>query len=108
MGIRISDQGTFTRLGKLWTALTPSIGGGLRTPRNHVKTPADLFSFSHLRNAARLDDSRLGALRTASMREEGFRGTVDEQVGRWQKAREQDAANHRIGIGLPMSNIYAT
>ena len=80
--------------------------------------PSDLLSFSHVRNAARLDDSRLGALRSASASEQGLRGTVDEQVGRWQKVREQEArssaidhkeyAHPTIGIGLPMSNIYAT
>ncbi|KAF9534300.1 alpha-ketoacid dehydrogenase kinase N-terminal domain-containing protein [Crepidotus variabilis] len=103
VGIRISDQ-----------------GGGLRTARNRVKNPADLFSFSHLRNEARLDDSRLGALRSASSQQAGFVGTVDEQVGRWQKARKQESTglitdgaaiqqtHPRIGIGLPMSNIYTT
>ena len=93
-------------------------GGGLSNIRNQVSKPSDLFSFSHVRNAARLEDSRIGALRTASTSEQGLRGTVDEQVGSWQRARAQERydsnSNHtqafhpRIGIGLPMSYIYAT
>jgi pyruvate dehydrogenase kinase 2/3/4 len=92
----------------------------LRSGRNPIRNAADLFSFSHVRNAARLDVSRLGALRTASASESGVRGTIDEQLGRWQQAREHystasvidDAAvqqilHPRIGIGLPMSYIYA-
>jgi hypothetical protein len=91
-------------------------GGGLICPDNSVSSPADLFSFSHVRNAARLEDSRLGALRTASRSEHGLRATVDEQIGSWQKAREQEALDFKdlqimhphIGIGLPMSYIFAT
>ncbi|KIL70033.1 hypothetical protein M378DRAFT_183638 [Amanita muscaria Koide BX008] len=106
VSIRISDQ-----------------GGGILTAQNNIGAPADLFSFSHLRNSTRLEHSRLGALRTVSSSPGGMRATVDEQVGRWQKpcphgdpARtgsepEQDAgisAHPRLGIGLPMSNIFAT
>ena len=91
-------------------------GGGLVCPANSVSSPADLFSFSHVRNAARLEDSRLGALRTASRSEHGLRATVDEQIGSWQKARQQEAPDLKdmqimhphIGIGLPMSYIFAT
>jgi hypothetical protein len=64
-----------------------------------------------------MDDSRLGALRTASASKSGLRGTIDEQLGRWQRARElysiksgaavQQILHPRIGIGLPMSYIYA-
>lgn len=64
-----------------------------------------------------MDISRLVALRTASTSENGLRGTINEQLGRWQQARElystkSDAAvqqilHPRIGIGLPMSYIYA-
>ena len=92
----------------------------MRSARNPIRNASDLFSFSHVRNAARLDVSRLGALRTASASESGVRGTVDEQLWRWQQARElystesviDDAAvqqilHPRIGIGLPMSYIYA-
>ncbi|KAF8195862.1 alpha-ketoacid dehydrogenase kinase N-terminal domain-containing protein [Mycena galopus ATCC 62051] len=105
VGVRISDQG----------------GGLLHTM---VKTPSDLFSFSHVRNAARLQNSRIGALRTLSSSPLGMRATVDEQVGRWQETlasgnySDDDAADPeleagvgphpRIGIGLPMSNIFAT
>ncbi|KAJ7507840.1 branched-chain alpha-ketoacid dehydrogenase [Mycena galericulata] len=104
VGIRISDQ-----------------GGGLS--HTSVKTPSDLFSFSHVRNAARLQNSRIGALRTVSSSPHGMRATVDEQVVRWQQnlasglAQDADVnpeieagvgPHPRIGIGLPMSNIFAT
>ncbi|TFK43504.1 branched-chain alpha-ketoacid dehydrogenase [Crucibulum laeve] len=109
VGIRISDQ-----------------GGGLLSSENQIKTPSDLFSFSHVRNAARMENSRLGALRNASTSEQGVKATVDEQLGRWQQAmlhkievenektieahvREAGEGWHpRIGIGLPMSYIFAT
>jgi len=108
VGIRISDQ-----------------GGGLLTPQNQIKMPSDLFSFSHVRNATRLEHSRLGALRTISLSPHGMHATVDEQVGRWQSSStssgERDASQTpekeagvaseprlRLGIGLPMSNIFAT
>ncbi|KII95169.1 hypothetical protein PLICRDRAFT_34004 [Plicaturopsis crispa FD-325 SS-3] len=98
ISIRISDQ-----------------GGGLMAPQ--IKSPSDLFSFSHVRNATRLENSRLGALRTVVSSPYGVRATVDEQVGRWQHPREaendpeQEAGvgpHPRIGIGLSMSNIFAT
>ncbi|KAF8913924.1 branched-chain alpha-ketoacid dehydrogenase [Gymnopilus junonius] len=99
--IRISDQ-----------------GGGLRSARNQVSKPSDLFSFSHVRNSTRLEDSRLGALRSVSLSEHGLRATVDEQIGSWQKGRTQiptpatavveQILQPTIGIGLPMSYIYAT
>jgi pyruvate dehydrogenase kinase 2/3/4 len=101
-------------------------GGGLRTPDNPINTPSDLFSFSHIRNATRLEGERLGALRTVSSSPEGVKATVGEQVGRWQSTLlsqvednikrssndpelEAGVGPHpRIGIGLPMSNIFAT
>jgi pyruvate dehydrogenase kinase 2/3/4 len=101
-------------------------GGGLSTPQNPVQHPSDLFSFSHVRNATRLEDSRLGALRTFSSSPQGITATVGEQVGRWQtytlhqmENAIKSSSNHpekdagvgphpRIGIGLPMSNIFAT
>jgi pyruvate dehydrogenase kinase 2/3/4 len=74
-----------------------------------------------------MEDSRLGALRTVSSRPEGIWATVGEQVGRWQDnlpnaldheiqnssendpEKEAGVGPHpRIGIGLPMSNIFAT
>jgi hypothetical protein len=106
------------------TRFLTSKGGGLS--HTMVKTPSDLFSFSHIRNAARLQNSRIGALRTVSSSPHGMRATVDEQVGRWQQnlangnfpddnakgvdpEMEAGIAPHpRIGIGLPMSNIFAT
>ncbi|KAF9457009.1 branched-chain alpha-ketoacid dehydrogenase [Collybia nuda] len=100
VGIRISDE-----------------GGGLCTPQNSIRTPSDLFSFSHIRNATRMEDSRLGALRTVSSRPEGIRATVGEQLGRWDDnlpaapdpEKEAGVGPHpRIGIGLPMSNIFST
>lgn len=89
----------------------PSPGGGLLTPQ--IKSPSDVFSFSHVRNASRMEDSRLGALRTVSLSGKGIRGTVDEQLYAVNHVQPDDApdkpAPHpRIGIGLPMSNIYAT
>ncbi|KIK98040.1 hypothetical protein PAXRUDRAFT_824312 [Paxillus rubicundulus Ve08.2h10] len=100
VGVRISDQG----------------GGLFSAP---IQSASDLFSFSHIRNATRMDDNRLGALRTASSR--GVKATVAEQVGGLQAnetervqvgkdpEREAGIAPHqRIGLGLPMSNIFAT
>ncbi|OCH94093.1 alpha-ketoacid dehydrogenase kinase [Obba rivulosa] len=95
--IRISDQ-----------------GGGLLSPE--IQSPSDLFSFSHIRNATRLHDARLGALRTISTSSRGMTATVDEQLKLLQSGTgyadpEQEAGvmpHPRIGIGLPMSNIFAT
>lgn len=94
--IRISDQ-----------------GGGLLIPQ--IQSPSDLFSFSHLRNATRLEDSRLGALRSVSSSTRGMTATVEEQMKRWEKAQQSldgdedigDNSHPRLGIGLPMSNIFA-
>jgi len=73
-----------------------------------------------------MEDSRLVALRTASTWPDGIRATVDEQVGRWQQSQQLSSSDSsalagddpetdagiephpRIGIGLPMSNIFAT
>jgi pyruvate dehydrogenase kinase 2/3/4 len=71
-----------------------------------------------------MEDQRLGALRTFSASPEGVRATVGEQVGRWQStSRDQVVEGEclndpkkevvigphpRIGMGLPMSNIFAT
>ncbi|VDC03594.1 unnamed protein product [Peniophora sp. CBMAI 1063] len=90
-------------------------GGGLMDP--HISSPADLFSFSHVRNATRLENERLGYLRTASASPSGMVATVEEVVDRWQKDvrsrsdPELDAGvghHPRLGIGLPMSNIFAS
>ncbi|PCH41005.1 alpha-ketoacid dehydrogenase kinase N-terminal domain-containing protein [Wolfiporia cocos MD-104 SS10] len=100
VAIRISDQ-----------------GGGLLT--SEIRSPSDLFSFSHLRNPTRLDPSRIEALRAVSSSGRGMTATVDEQVQAWENdARkiDQDNPEHRAGvsphprtgIGLPMSNIFAT
>ncbi|KIM90835.1 hypothetical protein PILCRDRAFT_94521 [Piloderma croceum F 1598] len=92
VGIRISDQ-----------------GGGLLIPQ--IKSPSDLFSFSHVRNATRMEHSRLGALRTVSSDPRGVKATVEEQVEPQSESPEKGvgmAASPRIGIGLPMSNIFAT
>jgi hypothetical protein len=88
------------------------IGGGLLTP--DIKVPSDLFSFSHTRNAARMEVSRLKALRTLSTSRHGIWATVGEQVGRWQWSQDPSRQDYgtgprpRMGIGLPMSNIFAT
>ena len=93
------------------------VGGGLRDVLSPASSPSDLFSFSHVRNATRLEGSRLGALRTASLSKQGLRATVDEQVGRLQGAGDEamnsslksnETFHRRIGIGLPMSYVYAT
>lgn len=66
-----------------------------------------------MRNAARLADARLGALRTLSSSQHGMTATVSEQIGKWQRESDADVPadgvnpHPRIGIGLPMSNIYA-
>ncbi|KAA1471681.1 alpha-ketoacid dehydrogenase kinase [Dentipellis sp. KUC8613] len=102
IGVRISDQ-----------------GGGLMSP--DIKSPSDLFSFSHLRNPSRMDDQRLGTLRSVSEDPKGVKATVEEQIARWEQERRvlsttvQDQESEasvgpypRLGIGLPMCNIYAT
>jgi pyruvate dehydrogenase kinase 2/3/4 len=66
-----------------------------------------------------MDDTRLGALRSASSR--GVKATVAEQIGPWRTEdsnvnshdkdpeREAGIAPHpRIGLGLPMSSIFTT
>jgi pyruvate dehydrogenase kinase 2/3/4 len=64
----------------------------------------DLFSFSHTRNSSRLEGSRLGALKSATSRTRGLLGTLKEQID----LKPETAASHpQLGIGLPMSNIYA-
>jgi pyruvate dehydrogenase kinase 2/3/4 len=63
-----------------------------------------------------MENSRIGALRSASSSDKGVRATVAEQVDRWNhvksdEAKDKVASNEphpRIGIGLPMSNIFAT
>ena len=86
-----------------------------------IQSPLDLFSFSHIRNATRLEDSRLGALRNISSSRYGMMATVAEQLGTRPRQRDPSYQNSgsdpelsvglrrhmRIGIGLPMSNIYA-
>ena len=84
----------------------------------HVQSPSDLFSFSHVRNTGRLEDVRIGALRHAISSAKGIKGTVGEQVAEdppeeprgesLDVSREiRERTPRRIGIGLPMSNIYA-
>ncbi|KZO94841.1 alpha-ketoacid dehydrogenase kinase [Calocera viscosa TUFC12733] len=97
--IRISDQ-----------------GGGLTSP--DIKSPSDLYSFSHLRNKARLASDRLAALKQAASRRKGMMATVKEQLspssgngpagdGEGEAAEEEVASRTHLGIGLPMSKIYA-
>ncbi|KAG9103141.1 hypothetical protein FRC06_000089 [Ceratobasidium sp. 370] len=91
MNVRISDQ-----------------GGGLRSS---AQAPHDdMFSFSHVRNATRLHDERLGALRHLSSSGRGLRATVDEQLDRWNANPGSGAPPlvGRMGLGLPLSNVYAT
>ncbi|KAH9056571.1 alpha-ketoacid dehydrogenase kinase N-terminal domain-containing protein [Lactarius vividus] len=104
IGIRISDQ-----------------GGGLLSP--HIRSPSDLFSFSHVRNASRLEQDRLGPLRTVCASPTGMRATVEELVQRWKdewprgedesylqnNPERKSGAGHRprLGIGLALCNIFA-
>lgn len=87
-------------------------GGGLLEP--DVASPSDLFSFSANRNIMRLDDARVEALRRTISSPHGMRATVDEQLDRWhEKDPESEAGVRpvplpRLGIGLPMSNIFAS
>lgn len=63
-----------------------------------------------------MEHSRIGALRSASTSEEGVRATVAEQIDRWNYVKSQEEkscavgieTHPQIGIGLPMSNIFAT
>ncbi|KAI9461295.1 alpha-ketoacid dehydrogenase kinase N-terminal domain-containing protein [Lactarius psammicola] len=104
IGMRISDQ-----------------GGGLLSPQ--IRSPSDLFSFSHVRNASRLEQDRLGPLRTVCASPTGMRATVEELVQRWKDEWPQRGNgiplqnNHerksgavhrpRLGIGLALCNIFA-
>ncbi|KAF8759889.1 P-loop containing nucleoside triphosphate hydrolase protein [Rhizoctonia solani] len=80
--------------------------GGLRSSSS--QTAHDMFSFSHVRNATRLHDERLGALRHLSSSGRGLRATVDEQIARWNESANNRPLVGRMGLGLPLSNIYAT
>lgn len=89
------------------------LGGGLVIPQ--ISSPTDLFSFSHSRNTMRLDTDRIGALKSISTSPQGMRATVDEQIDAWKSKQTYDpekkagvGKHTRIGIGLPMSNIFAT
>lgn len=60
-----------------------------------------------------MEHSRLISLRTASSYRRGIWATVNEQVENWNRSPdpEKDAGvgrHARMGIGLPMSNIFAT
>jgi len=88
-----------------------------------IRSPSDLFSFSHVRNASRLKQDNLGPLRTASASPAGMRATVEELVSRWKnewrqredgtplkndpELRSGVGPHPRLGIGLAMSNIFA-
>ncbi|KLO14956.1 alpha-ketoacid dehydrogenase kinase [Schizopora paradoxa] len=91
--VRISDQ-----------------GGGLLEP--DISSPSDLFSFSATRNMMRMEDDRIEALRKTILSPHGMRATVDEQLERWHERDPENVASTgplpRLGIGLPMSNIFAT
>lgn len=116
VNIRISDQGKYNFFWPCYLLLIHSPGGGLLT--SCIKSPSDLFSFSHVRNSARMERSRLGALRTVSSHPRGIMATVEEQIGRRRHQKPKHihpetegaelAMHPRIGIGLPMSNIFCT
>ena len=82
-----------------------------------ISSPSDLLSFSHVRNTTRLDTGRIGALKSVSTRPQGMVATVEEQIRFWKEERdaflqpkrdESGRSATRVGIGLPMSNIFAT
>jgi pyruvate dehydrogenase kinase 2/3/4 len=108
--IRVSDQGKHYVAIGLECRSSGSIGGGLDTAA--IGSPSNLFSFSHLRNSSRMDLSRLDTLRSvseASSRrrpEMWFRETPPSSE---DVESEASAGTHvRMGIGLPLSNIFAT
>lgn len=108
VGIRISDQGRihcgrFQARNAHW-----HLGGGLRNAQNEAMRPSDLFSFSHVRNAERLGYERIDALRNASSSDKGLRATIDEQIDDKKSGNHEALSRKSIGIGLPMSHIYAT
>ena len=88
-----------------------------------IRSPSDLFSFSHVCNASRLEQDNLSPLRTASASPTGMRATVEELVSRWKDEWRQSedgtllkndpelksgvGRHPRLGIGLAMSNIFA-
>lgn len=124
VNVRISDQGQLIHFQSDGPAAIPNVtsiytlGGGLLLPEH----PSNLFSFSHLRNAARMNEDRLSALHRVTAR--GFPITVVDQMTRWRAGQQQqlEQKNHsqganassekeegvnRMGLGLPLSNIYA-
>ena len=72
----------------------------------NVSSPEDLYSFSHLRNRSRLEGDRLGALRDINASGRGLSATSAEQLADIGPAKSHKIG--RIGLGLPMSNMYAT
>lgn len=78
------------------------------------QTPSDLYSFSHHRNNTRLDVERIDALQYLSRRKGGLWGTVSERLSMRQQqvpssgTTDSEDVPPRIGMGLPLSNIYAT
>ena len=83
-----------------------------------MKDARDLFSFSHIRNTARLDHARIDALRDATSSPQGLRGTVMEQLNRSKRGKTSNkkdpehkagvGSHQKMGIGFPLSNIFAT
>ena len=90
-------------------------GGGLFM-NPHVQQPSELFSFSHVCNASRLEDVGLGALHTAISSSKGIKGTIGEQVTDMLEG-DSDVASQEfqgrvslqttpcIVIGLPMVGV---
>lgn len=129
VNVRISDQGQLINFQSDEPTATPNItslntlGGGLLLPEN--QHPSNLFSFSHLRNATRMNEDRLSAL--DQMTRYGFPITVDDHMKLWKAGQQQQLeqqrnqspsqdANpssqeqkdvNRMGLGLPLSYIYA-
>ena len=77
-----------------------------------MSSPRDLFSFSHVKNSTRLETERILALQRATARERGLTGTVAEQLpmqnAMGTATSTSEPLRQRIGLGLPLSNIFAT
>jgi pyruvate dehydrogenase kinase 2/3/4 len=82
------------------------------------QTPSDLFSFSHHRNTTRMSGDVIDALQDLSRRKGGLMGKVSERLlpikneevspSVQQEGYKPTTQRQRMGLGLPLSNIYAT
>jgi pyruvate dehydrogenase kinase 2/3/4 len=76
-----------------------------------IGSPSNLFSFSHRRNSSRMELSRLDTLRSASVATSRTPEMWFREVSSVPDDLERDAGagtHTSMGIGLPLSNIFAT